>query len=243
MTLEFDRLTKRFAGHTALDAVTARVPECGALALLGPSGGGKSTLLRVIAGLLIPDEGAVILDGAPVPRRERELLAHRRAVGTVFQAFNLFPHLTALENIALPLRLAHGMSRAEAEAAAMALLDRFRLSAHARKKPGALSGGQKQRVAIARAASARPKLLLFDEPTSALDPEMTAEVLDLIGELRAEGRDILLVTHEVTFAQRAAERVLFLSDGRILENAPASEFFSRPRSAEAAAYLERVLKY
>lgn len=243
MRLGFDRLTKRFGGHVVLDAITAQVPECGALALLGPSGGGKSTLLRVIAGLLIPEEGAVLIDGSPVPKRESELIAHRRSIGTVFQAFNLFPHLTALENIALPLRLARGMTRAEAEAAALALLERFRLGGHAHKKPAALSGGQKQRVAIARAASAKPRLLLFDEPTSALDPEMTAEVLDLILELRSEGRHLVIVTHEAGFARSVAERVLFLAGGRIAEAAPAAEFFSAPQTPEAAAYLDRVLKY
>ncbi len=243
MTLEFNRLTKRFGEHVVLDAISAQIPSCSALALLGPSGGGKSTLLRIIAGLLISEKGSLCLNGILVPNREGELLHYRRAIGTVFQAFNLFPHLTALENIALPLRLAHGMSKVEAQAAAFALLERFRLTEHAHKKPGALSGGQKQRVAIARAASAKPKLLLFDEPTSALDPEMTAEVLDLIGELRAEGRDIIIVTHEVGFARSVADRVIFLADRKIMESSTAERFFSAPQTAEAAAFLERILKY
>jgi polar amino acid transport system ATP-binding protein len=243
MNLEISGLTKRFGEHIALGDLNASVPAAGALALLGPSGGGKSTLLRILAGLLVPEAGRVQLDGTILPRRERELRVHRSGIGTVFQAFNLFPHLTALENIALPLRVVHGMSGADADAAGMALLERFKLSEHALKRPGALSGGQKQRVAIARAVSAKPRLLLFDEPTSALDPEMTAEVLDLIGELRAEGRDLVLVTHEVGFARTVADHVLFLGGGSVIEGGPAVEFFGRPQTPQAAAYLDRVLKY
>lgn len=242
MRLEIQGLTKRFGEHIVLRDLNCRI-ESKALAVLGPSGGGKSTLLRIVAGLLLPEQGTLSLDGSLLPRQERDLLAYRRNLGTVFQSFNLFPHLTALENIALPLRLAHGLKRSEAEAAARDLLRRFQLADHAHKRPGALSGGQKQRVAIARAVSARPRLLLFDEPTSALDPEMTAEVLDLIQELREEGRDVFLVTHELGFARTAADHVLFLHAGRIVENRPARDFFSSPASPEAAAYLNRVLKY
>ena len=242
MRLEIRGLVKRFGTHIVLDQIHGHL-ECRALAVLGPSGGGKSTLLRIVAGLLLPEEGAVVLDGQPLPENERELLNYRRSLGTVFQSYNLFPHLTALENIALPLRLAHRIPKPQAETIARDLLARFRMADHAHKKPGALSGGQKQRVAIARAVSARPKLLLFDEPTSALDPEMTAEVLDLIRELRDEGRDVLLVTHEVSFARTIADHVLFLAHGHLLENRPAQDFFRSPASQEASIYLERLLKY
>lgn len=242
MDLALEGVVKRFGRHLVLDHLTTRL-ACRALAVLGPSGGGKSTLLRVVAGLLIPEQGCVTLDGELVPRNEKALLAHRRRLGVVFQSFNLFPHLSALENIALPLRVAHGFSRHDAAETARLLLSRFRLEAHEHKKPAELSGGQKQRVAIARAVATRPKLLLFDEPTSALDPEMTAEVLDLIRELQEEGRDIFLVTHEAGFARVAADWVLFLENGRILESRAAEQFFSAPATPQAAAYLERILKY
>ena len=161
----------------------------------------------------------------------------------VFQAFNLFPHLTALENITLPLEKVHGQGALEARDTAMATLRRFRLVDHAGKKPAELSGGQKQRVAIARAIAAQPRLLLFDEPTSALDPEMTAEVLELIEELKAEGRDFVLVTHEMGFARRVGDTVAFLADGRIVEQDTASGLFAAPKSEKCRDFLARVLRY
>ena len=244
MRLTLDHLTKSFATHRVLDGLSCDFGELRSLALIGPSGGGKSTLLRIIAGLETPDAGAVTLDGETVAFAEEEKLrAHRRGLGVVFQAFNLFPHLTALANITLPLEKVHGLSAGEAEHRAREALRRFRLGDHAQKKPAQLSGGQQQRVAIARAIASKPRLLLFDEPTSALDPEMTAEVLEVIEELKDEGRAFLLVTHEMGFARQVADRVAFLADGRIVEHAPAEELFATPRAAECRAFLARILKY
>ena len=244
MRLALDGLTKSFGTHRVIDGITCDFGELRSLALIGPSGGGKSTLLRIIAGLETPDAGTVTLDGDAVAFTDEEKLrAHRRRLGVVFQAFNLFPHLTALANITLPLEKVHGLSPAEAEHIARETLGRFQLADHAHKKPAQLSGGQKQRVAIARASAIKPRVLLFDEPTSALDPEMTAEVLDVIEELKNDGRDFLLVTHEMGFARHVADRVAFLAQGRIVEHAPAEELFAAPRSAECRDFLARILKY
>ena len=183
------------------------------------------------------------LDGQRVVFTEEALLRHRRTVGTVFQAFNLFPHLTALQNITLPLEKVHGRSPAEAQETARQLLARFHLEPHAGKRPADLSGGQRQRVAIARALGSKPRLLLFDEPTSALDPEMTSEVLDTILELREAGQDFILVTHEMGFARRVADQVAFLADGRIVESGASGPFFATPAAPQTRAFLEKVLKY
>ena len=184
MHLRLAGVVKRYNGLAALDGVSLQLSEARTIVLIGPSGGGRSTLLRVLAGLEMPDQGSVEIDGAVLTYGEEQLIRHRRGIGTVFQAFNLFPHLTALENVTLPLVQAHGYGKASAQEDAMQLLRRFQLEAHARKRPFELSGGQQQRVAIVRAVAVKPRFLLFDEPTSALDPEMTAEVLDIIAELR-----------------------------------------------------------
>ena len=227
-----------------LDGISAEFVPVRSLALIGPSGGGKSTLLRIIAGLEVPDSGTVELDGVPIDfTQEKSLLEYRRHLGVVFQAFNLFPHLTALENITLPLEKVHSIPQAQALQIAHETLARFQLGDHAAKKPGALSGGQKQRVAIARAIAIKPRLLLFDEPTSALDPEMTAEVLDLIEELKNQGSQFILVTHEMGFARQVADEVAFLAQGQILEHGPAESFFAAPRTAPCQEFLARVLKY
>jgi polar amino acid transport system ATP-binding protein len=243
MKLSLRRLSKSFSGHLVLDAVSLDLEKVHTLVLIGPSGGGKSTLLRIIAGLEFPDSGGVEINGQPVVFREENLLRHRRTVGTVFQAFNLFPHLTALQNITLPLEKVHGHSTTEAEQIARQFLARFRLENHAAKRPAELSGGQRQRVAIARAVSIKPALLLFDEPTSALDPEMTAEVLDMIKELRDEGRDFILVTHEMGFARQVADQVALLADGRITEVGEVGRMFEHPASPQGRDFLARVLKY
>jgi polar amino acid transport system ATP-binding protein len=196
-----------------------------------------------LGGLEHPDAGEVELNGELVLFTEADLLKHRRTVGTVFQAFNLFPHLTALQNITLPLEKVHGRSPGQAQETARQLLAKFHLEDHAAKRPADLSGGQRQRVAIARAVSSKPRLLLFDEPTSALDPEMTAEVLDTILELREEGLDFILVTHEMGFARRVADQVAFLADGRIVEAGPSGQVFNSPTSGQTRAFLDKVLKY
>lgn len=200
-------------------------------------------MLRIIAGLEHPDSGTVKINGERVVFEEVPLRLHRRTIGTVFQAFNLFPHLTALENITLPLEKVHGHAAREAEDIARGLLARFRLESHADKRPAALSGGQRQRVAIARAISIKPRLLLFDEPTSALDPEMTAEVLDMIKELREEGRDFILVTHEMGFARQVADQAVFLAEGRIVEAGPVAPLFDAPSAPQTRDFLAKVLKY
>lgn len=243
MRLDLRNLNKNFGTHRVIDGMTVDFGELRSLALIGPSGGGKSTLLRIIAGLVTPDSGDVALNGEPLRFDEPTLRAHRRQLGVVFQAYNLFPHLTALTNITLPLEKVHGLAPAAAEKLARETLARFALADHADKKPAELSGGQKQRVAIARAIAIKPRLLLFDEPTSALDPEMTAEVLDVIEELKNEGRDFLLVTHEMGFARHVADRVAFLSDGRIVEHAPAEQLFSNPQSRECRDFLARILRH
>jgi polar amino acid transport system ATP-binding protein len=243
MRLKLAHISKCFDGHAALDGISLELEKVHTLALIGPSGGGKSTLLRIIAGLEYPDSGEVVIDDQPVVFEPAALQRHRCTVGTVFQAFNLFPHLTALRNLTLPLEKVHGLPPVEAEAIAQQLLTRFRLANHAGKRPAELSGGQRQRVAIARAVSIRPRLLLFDEPTSALDPEMTAEVLDMIKELRDEGRDFILVTHEMGFARQVADFVALLVDGRIVESGPVEQVLHNPGSAAARDFLARVLKY
>ncbi|MEW6160273.1 MAG: amino acid ABC transporter ATP-binding protein [Verrucomicrobiota bacterium] len=243
MKLKFHNVSKRYGAHIALDSVTFELADVHTLVLIGPSGGGKTTFLRVLAGLEFPDGGEVELNGEPLQFEEIRLRRHRRTVAVVFQAYNLFPHLTALQNITLPLEKVHRHSPAEAREVAMSLLQRFRLESHAYKNPAQLSGGQRQRVAIARAVSIQPKLFLFDEPTSALDPEMTAEVLEMIEQLRAEGREFILATHQMGFARRVGERVAFLADGRIVEAGPAEEFFAHPAAPQTRDFLAKVMKY
>jgi polar amino acid transport system ATP-binding protein len=241
--LRLSHLSKKFGDHFAVNDVSLELEKVHTLAFIGPSGGGKSTLLRIIAGLEHPDSGTVEIDDGPVIFTEEALQKHRRTIGTVFQAFNLFPHLTALENITLPLEKVHGHTPAGAEEIARKMLARFRLENHAGKRPAEMSGGQRQRVAIARAISIKPRILLFDEPTSALDPEMTAEVLDMIKELREEGRDFILVTHEMGFARQVADQALFLADGKIVEAGPAGTLFDKPAAPQTRDFLARVLKY
>lgn len=243
MKIAMHGVSKAFGTQRVLDGVTLECEFDHTLALIGPSGGGKSTLLRLLAGLDIPDSGTLFVNGSGLPQDEGALRRYRRRAGIVFQAYNLFPHLSALENVLLPLTRVHRLSRSAALDRASAVLRRFQLETHAHKQPALLSGGQRQRVAIARALATEPEFLLFDEPTSALDPEMTAEVLDVIAELRESGTPLILVTHEMGFARRSADLVAFVSNGGIQECAPAAEFFSAPRSEETKRFLEKILKY
>jgi ABC-type polar amino acid transport system, ATPase component len=243
LKLEVQSLCKSFGNQAVLRDIQISLERVHTLALIGPSGGGKSTLLRVIAGLERPDRGRVVLDNEEIIFRERELHEHRKTVGTVFQSFNLFPHLSALSNITLPLEKVHGHSKVDARRIAEEILVRFQLMEHATKQPAQLSGGQRQRIAIARAISIRPKLLLFDEPTSALDPEMTAEVLEVIEELREEGRDFVLVTHQMGFAKRVADQVALLSGGQIVEYGPPAQILDNPQSETGRQFLAKILKY
>ena len=243
MRLKLDGISKRFGEVPVLREVSLTFDTVHALTLIGPSGSGKSTLLRIIGGLEHPDAGTVELDGQRLAFTDAALQAHRRRIGTVFQSFNLFPHLSALANICLPLVQVHGFTHTAAREEALVHLRRFRLETHADKRPAELSGGQRQRVAIARAIAIRPKLLLFDEPTSALDPEMTAEVLDVIGELRAEGRDLILVTHEMGFARAVSDQVALLSEGRIVECGPPEQVFGASHEGATREFFARVLRY
>jgi polar amino acid transport system ATP-binding protein len=243
MRLEIEKLCKAFNQQPVLQSVELSLADVHSFALIGPSGGGKSTLLRIIAGLETPDFGAITLNGQRINYQPESLLDHRRSVGTVFQAFNLFPHLSALENITLPLEKVHRVAAREARSIAEQILERFQLIEHRLKPPAQLSGGQRQRVAIARAVSIRPKLLLFDEPTSALDPEMTAEVLELIEELRNEGRDLILVTHQMSFAHRIADQIALLTAGRIAEIGSPAEVLERPRTEASQRFLAKVMRY
>jgi polar amino acid transport system ATP-binding protein len=243
MKLELHHLVKQFGTHTVIDGIDLALDDVHCLALIGPSGGGKSTLLRLVAGLEYPSAGTVALNGTRIDYDDDALLRHRRSIGTVFQAYNLFPHMTALRNITLPLEKVHGRSPDEARELAETTLRRFHLLDHAHKRPAELSGGQRQRVAIARAIAIKPQVVLLDEPTSALDPEMTAEVLELIEELKNEGRDLLLVTHEMGFARHVADRVALLADGRIAEIGPPEQLFTAPESDATREFLRRVLRY
>lgn len=228
---------KRVLDHVALDV------DLTTLAIIGPSGEGKSTLLRILGGLQTPTSGTVEVDGERVVYDERTLPAYRASIGYVFQQGGLFQHLSALENVALPLREVHGMEEGEARDRAMELLERFGLAEVAGQLPAQLSGGQQQRAAIARAVAPRPKLLLLDEPTSALDPVYTNEVLDLVDDLRTQGMRFVIVTHEMGFARRACDDCAFLSGGTIVEEGPSAEFFSHPTKAETREFLGRVLEW
>jgi polar amino acid transport system ATP-binding protein len=243
MKLRAAGLCKAFGKQSVLRNVNLDFDRVHTLALIGPSGGGKSTLLRIFAGLERPDAGSLWLNDQEVVFREKNLLTYRKSIGTVFQAYNLFPHLTALQNITLPLEKVHGYKPKAARETAEEILERFQLTEHCHKPPAQLSGGQRQRIAIARAISIKPKLLLFDEPTSALDPEMTAEVLEVIEELREEGRDFVLVTHQMGFARRIADQIALLSGGEIVECGRPAQILDEPQSKVARQFLAKILKY
>ena len=243
MRLEFDGISKQFGEQQALREVTLSVPEFQSLAIIGPSGGGKTTLLRIIAGLETPEAGRLNIDDQLLDFSEASLLSHRRSIGTVFQAYNLFPHLTARENVLLPLIKVHKLPVTEAHEIVDSLFERFQLAPHADRRPAELSGGQQQRVAIVRAIAIKPRFLIFDEPTSALDPEMTAEVLDFIAELRSEGRELIIVTHNMGFARQVSDHCLFIAEGRVLEQGRSSELFSQPQSPLLVNFLDKVLRY
>lgn len=244
MDLQLSRLGKSYGSQPVLHDVDLVCRGIRALVLIGPSGGGKSTLLRLLGGLEAPDAGEIHINGRRLDGSSEEALRlHRLRLGFVFQAHNLFPHLSAWQNVRLPLERVHQVPPAEAAEQAMRHLQRFGLEAHARKRPYELSGGQQQRVAIARALAARPQLLLLDEPTSALDPEMTAEVLDAIAELRAEGRDFVLVTHQMGFAKRVADHVAFIGAGGIPAHGTPEAMLATPESPLVRDFLRRVLSY
>jgi len=236
-------VNKWFGTFQVLKDVSFRVRLGEKMIVCGPSGSGKSTMIRCLNRLERHDGGRIIVDGIELDDKLRDLSAVRREVGMVFQQFNLFPHMTVLDNLALaPMRLRR-LSRAEAEELAMQLLARVDIAEQAHKYPAQLSGGQQQRVAIARALCMKPKILLFDEPTSALDPEMIGEVLEVMTGLAREGMTMICVTHEMGFARQVADRMVFMDRGEIVESAPPDEFFAAPRSARTKLFLSRILSH
>ncbi|WP_051297745.1 amino acid ABC transporter ATP-binding protein [Brevibacterium album] len=232
---------KHFGDFQALKDIDLDVHRGEVVVVIGPSGSGKSTLCRTINRLETIGEGSITVDGRDLPEEGTALARLRSDVGMVFQAFNLFAHLTILDNVTLgPIRV-RGMKKGEAEKLALSLLDRVGVAHQAGKYPAQLSGGQQQRVAIARSLAMKPKIMLFDEPTSALDPEMINEVLDTMVELAEEGMTMVVVTHEMGFARKAAHRVVFMADGEIVEVAGPEEFFTNPQSDRARDFLSKIL--
>ena len=240
--IEVRGVTKAFGEVPVLRGIDLVVPEHGAVALIGASGSGKSTLLRCIDLLEPIDDGDVLLDGEVVTDPSVEPVAVRRRLGMVFQAFNLFPHLTAVENVALAPMRAQGVGREEARARAAELLARFGLAGRGGERPDNLSGGQQQRVAIARALATRPRALLLDEITSALDPELVGEVLEVVRDLKAQGTTMLVTTHEMGFARDVADEVCFLHEGRILERGAPAAVLDAPEQPETQRFLRRLLE-
>jgi polar amino acid transport system ATP-binding protein len=240
--LSIQGLWKSFGDLEVLRGIDLDVAEHEVICLIGASGSGKSTLLRCINLLEPIDEGRILIEGQEITARGVDVDRIRRRIGIVFQAFNLFPHMTVLGNITLGPRKALGASKADAERDALALLERFGLADKARDFPDRLSGGQQQRVAIVRALAMQPDLLLLDEVTSALDPELVAEVLNVIRELAAGGMTMILATHEMGFARDIASRVCFLDEGRILEQGPPQQIFSAPREARTRQFLNRIIE-
>ena len=234
---------KHFGQLHALKDIELTVKRGEVVVVIGPSGSGKSTLCRTINRLETIDEGTITLDGKDLPQEGKALAALRAEVGMVFQSFNLFAHKTILENVTLGPIKVRGMGKAEAEKKARELLDRVGVGHQAEKYPAQLSGGQQQRVAIARALAMEPKVMLFDEPTSALDPEMIKEVLDVMVDLAQQGMTMVVVTHEMGFARTAADRVVFMADGAIIEENTPEEFFTNPRSDRAKDFLGKILKH
>ena len=241
--VRISHVTKYYGRFKALDDVSLDVHRGEVVAVIGSSGSGKSTLCRTVNRLEPIQEGEIEIDGIPLPQEGRALTQLRAEVGMVFQSFNLFPHRTVLDNITLAPVKVRGTSREQAEARARELLARVGLADQAGKRPSQLSGGQQQRVAIARALAMDPKVMLFDEPTSALDPEMINEVLDVIKDLAASGMTMLVVTHEMGFARSAADRVVFMDEGQIVESGSPAAFFSSPRTERARDFLSKVLSH
>jgi ABC-type polar amino acid transport system ATPase subunit len=240
--LEIRDLHKSFGKLEVLRGISVDVRESEVLALIGPSGCGKSTLLRCVNRLEAPTSGRIRFRSADIAGSAAAINQLRREIGMVFQRFNLFPHLTALQNVTLAPRRVLGMPAAQAEREGMELLEQVHLGAKADNYPGELSGGQQQRVAIARALALRPTVMLFDEPTSALDPELVGEVLEVMRDLASEGRTMLIATHEMGFAREVAGRVLFLDGGLIAEEGPPEQIFQAPKQERTREFLTRVLQ-
>ena len=239
--IEFGSVNKFFGNFQALKDINLSVAEQEVVVVLGPSGSGKSTLIRCVNRLETHDSGRIVVDGVELTNDMRGIRHVRRNTGMVFQQFNLFPHLTVMDNITLGPRQVRRLPKAEAEDLAISLLERVHIPEQARKYPGQLSGGQQQRVAIARSLAMEPKVMLFDEPTSALDPEMIKEVLDVMKELATTGMTIVAVTHEMGFAREVAQRVVFMDFGEIVEVNTPDEFFDNPQEDRAKLFLSQIL--
>nr|WP_280952107.1 amino acid ABC transporter ATP-binding protein [Salinicola halimionae] len=239
--IEIDHLNKWYGSFHVLRDINLTVTKGERIVICGPSGSGKSTMIRCINHLEEHQQGSIVVNGVPMTNDVKRIEQIRRNVGMVFQHFNLFPHLSVLENCCLSQIWVQKKPRVEAEKTAMEYLERVQIADQALKYPGQLSGGQQQRVAIARALCMRPEVMLFDEPTSALDPEMIKEVLDVMIELAHEGMTMLCVTHEMGFAKTVADRVIFMDQGQIIEEAPPNEFFNNPRSERTQLFLSQIL--
>ena len=238
--IELRHVDKHFGDLHVLKDVSLSVGKGEVVVVIGPSGSGKSTLCRAINRLETIDSGEILIEGKPLPQEGRELAAMRAELGMVFQSFNLFAHMSILQNVTLGPVEVLGLSKAEAEQWAMGLLDRVGVASQANKVPAQLSGGQQQRVAIARSLAMHPKAMLFDEPTSALDPEMINEVLDVMVDLARQGMTMIVVTHEMNFARRVADRVVFMADGAIVEEGAPDAFFDHPQSQRARDFLDSI---
>ena len=238
--IELRHVDKHFGDLHVLKDVSLSVGKGEVVVVIGPSGSGKSTLCRAINRLETIDSGEILIEGKPLPQEGRELAAMRAELGMVFQGFNLFAHMSILQNVTLGPVEVLGLSKAEAEQRAMGLLDRVGVASQANKVPAQLSGGQQQRVAIARSLAMHPKAMLFDEPTSALDPEMINEVLDVVVDLARQGMTMIVVTHEMNFARRVADRVVFMADGAIVEEGAPDAFFDHPQSQRARDFLDSI---
>ncbi|WUV29332.1 amino acid ABC transporter ATP-binding protein [Kribbella sp. NBC_01484] len=236
-------VNKHFGELHVLKDINLSIAKGEVVVVIGPSGSGKSTLCRAINRLEPIDEGSITLDGQPLPSEGKALAKLRADVGMVFQSFNLFAHKTILQNVTLGPTKVRGLSKAEADEKARGLLERVGVTAQADKYPAQLSGGQQQRVAIARALAMDPKVMLFDEPTSALDPEMIKEVLDVMVDLAGQSMTMVVVTHEMGFARRAANRVVFMADGQIVEEAEPEKFFTDPQTRRAQDFLSKILTH
>ena len=242
LAVEIDGLSKSFGAFQVLSDISLSVAKGERIVICGPSGSGKSTMIRCINGLEPFQAGRLAVNGIALAQKGRAKEAVRKSVGMVFQQFNLFPHLTVLENCTLAQRWVHKVPRAEAEEIARSFLEKVRIPEQAHKYPRQLSGGQQQRVAIARSLCVRPEIMLFDEPTSSLDPEMVKEVLETMTDLAQDGMTILCVTHEMGFARQVADRIVFMDHGRIVEEAPPDQFFAAPREARTRTFLEQIVR-
>lgn len=242
LAIEISALDKWYGDFHALKSIDLQVNHGERIVVCGPSGSGKSTLIRCVNSLETHDSGRIVVDGIEMTN-DASIHEIRSEVGMVFQQFNLFPHLTILQNLTLGPIKARGLSKGDAEARAMRYLERVRIPDQAHKRPSELSGGQQQRVAIARSLCMEPKIMLFDEPTSALDPEMISEVLDVIVDLAEDGMTMICVTHEMGFARRAADRMIFMDHGEIIETGTPEAFFEAPKTERCKQFLSQILKH